>query len=344
MLKLLRRCLHGVAPLPSRKFLKISGSDAGKFLQNLTTNDILKLTDNSVGSGQYSALLNAQGRLMYDVFVYRVGEEYYMECDGQIQERVFFHLQTYNLRTKTKIKMVEDTQNAPSVVFSSIPLEGAAAIATDTRSNWNFYRYLFPSNETLKCSIQPVLEYLFTEGRYNRERILRGVPEGAYEISSRQSIPLEYNVDLMGGIDFNKGCYIGQELVTRTHQRGVVRKRILPLRFHALDPDTCKPIRSESEELFHFQKDCPITLNLDKQNEFLPTALDPVGKLKILSRTDSVGKLIMSDGNIGLGMMRLEALRSSENRLNLATLDHAENNWVLADAILPDWWPEAIFE
>ena len=331
----LRRGLHGAAALSSRKFLNLAGSDAGKFLQSLTTNDIFKLSDS--GSGHFSALLNAQGRLMYDLFVYRVADEYFLECDGQIQERVFLHLQTYNLRTKTAIKMVDSV----NVVFSSIPLEGAIAVTKDTRSNWNFYRYLFPNSATASDSIKEVPQ--FSQGRYNRERILRGIPEGAYEISPRQSVPLEFNIDLMGGIDFNKGCYIGQELVIRTHHRGIVRKRILPLKFHTVDPETVKPSSCLPSE-FKFEKESQITVNLDKQNEFLPTSVDSAGKLKILSRTESVGKLVMADGNIGLGMMRLEHLKSLGNRSNLATLDHIENNWVLADAFVPDWWPESIFD
>lgn len=342
MFKLIQRFLHGAAPLSSRKFLNISGSDAGKFLQNLTTNDIQKLATGNIscGTGQFSALLNAQGRLMYDIFVYRVGEEYFLECDGQIQERVFLHLQTYNLRSKTRIQMVSDDFR---IVFSSVPLEGALAVSKDPRSDWNFSRYLFSSEAIMKDSLKSLKDTpTFTEGRYNRERILRGIPEGAYEIVSRQSIPMEYNFDLMGGIDFNKGCYIGQELVTRTHQRGVVRKRILPLRFHSLNPETCKPDRPNDK--FEFCKDDPLTLNLDKQNEFLPTGLDDDGKLKILSRTDSVGKLVTVQGNIGLGMMRLETLKEAEGRLNLATLDHMENNWILADAIVPEWWPKKVFE
>lgn len=324
--------LHGAAILSSRRFLKLTGLDAPKFLQGLTTNDIHNLTT----TGHYSALLNAQGRIMYDIFVYRAGEEYFVECDGQIQERVFLHLQTYNLRTRTDIKMVDE----PVVVFSSIPLEGAAATAKDLRSNWNFTRYLFPSKPVMEASLSKALP-IFSEGRYNRERILRGIPEGAYEIASRQAIPLEYNVDLMGGIDFNKGCYLGQELVTRTHHRGVVRKRVLPLRFHALDPQTVKPLRSDP---FEFDSQSQITKHLDKQNEFLPTSIDPIGKLKILSRTDSVGKHIFSQGNIGIGMMRLDALKDPETRKNLATLDHVDSNWVLADALIPDWWPKSIFD
>lgn len=152
---------------------------------------------------------------------------------------------------------------------------------------------------------------------------------------------MEFNVDLMGGIDFNKGCYLGQELVTRTHHRGVVRKRVLPLRFHSLDPNTLKPVRNDSFECDLASK---ITKNLDKQNEFLPSRLDSDGKLKITSRTDSVGKHIMSQGNIGIGMMRLDALKDPQSRLNLATLDHIENDWVLADAMIPSHWPATIFD
>jgi transferase CAF17, mitochondrial len=327
-----KRFLHGSSILSSRRFIKLTGLDAPKFLQGLTTNDIEKLGT----SGQYSALLNAQGRMMYDIFIYRVKEDYFIECDGQIQERVFLHLQTYNLRTKTDIKMVQE----PVVVFSSVQLQGAMASAKDIRSNWNFTRYLFPSKSDMEASLSSNAP-TFSEARYNRERILRGIPEGAYEIASRQAIPLEYNVDLMGGIDFNKGCYLGQELVTRTHHRGLVRKRVLPLRFHALDPETVKPLRNDPFEC-HTQS--LLTKNLDKQNEFLPTSIDSSGKLKILSRTDCVGKHIFGQGNIGIGMMRLESLKEPESRLNLATLDHVDSNWILADALIPEWWPETIFD
>ena len=329
---MLKRFFHGAAILSTRRFIKLTGLDAPKFLQGLTTNDIQKLSD----GGQYSALLNAQGRMMYDIFIYRADEDYFVECDGQIQERVFLHLQTYNLRTKTDIKIID----GPVVVFSSIPLEGAAASAKDVRSNWNFTRYLFHSKPIMETLIAKVPT--FTEGQYNRERILRGIPEGAYEIASRQSIPLEYNVDLMGGIDFNKGCYLGQELVTRTHHRGVVRKRVLPLRFHPLDPETVKPLRITDP--FECDPHTKLTKNLDKQNEFLPTSIEPSGKLKILSRTDSVGKHIFSQGNIGIGMMRLDALKDAESRKNLATLDHIDSNWILADALIPEWWPQTIFD
>lgn len=322
---------NGAAILSSRRFIKLTGFDAPKFLQGLTTNDIQKLND----GGQYSALLNAQGRMMYDIFIYRAEEDYFIECDGQIQERVFLHLQTYNLRTKTDIKMID----GPVVVFSSIPLEGAAASAKDVRSNWNFTRYLFPSKPIMEASIFKLPT--FTEAQYNRERILRGIPEGAYEIASRQVVPLEYNVDLMGGIDFNKGCYLGQELVIRTHHRGVVRKRVLPLRFHPLNPETVQPLRTNP---FECNTHSQLTKNLDKQSEFLPTSMDSSGKLKILSRTDSLGKHIFSQGNIGIGMMRLDALKDAESRENLATLDHMDNNWVLADALIPEWWPPTIFD
>jgi transferase CAF17, mitochondrial len=280
--------------------------------------------------------------MMYDVFIYNCNNEsgqsvYYVECDGQIQERVFLHLQTFNLRTKTSIKMVPE--DACALFFSSVPLEGSMGSVEDKRSDWSFKRFLFS-----KANLPSDKEASFTEARYNRERLLRGVPEGAFEIQSRQAIPLEFNVDLMGGIDFHKGCYLGQELVARTHHRGVVRKRILPLRFHALDAASGKPLREDSNG-FSFLADSLLTRNLDKQNEFLATKIDSEGKLLIPSRSDTVGKLVFAHGNIGIGMMRLDALKQEENRTNLATLDHVESNWVLADASIPAWWPlDNVFE
>ena len=338
---LVKRFLHGYAVLPSRKFIKLEGSDAGKFLQGLTTNDIQKLTHSQ---GQYSALLNAQGRLMYDIFVYNLSEDtpiYLIECDGQIQERVYLHLQTYNLRSKTTIKQIEDSRM--KIVFSSIPLEGSIAEVRDTRTpDWSFNRFLYKDDSTILLATDNFKSLAFSEGRYHRERILKGIPEGAYEIASRQSIPLEYNIDLMGGIDFDKGCYIGQELVYRTHHRGVVRKRILPLRFHSLNADTLSPERPEGEFVADPASD--LTKNLDNQNEFLPTSIED-GRLKIVSRNNSVGKLVLAQGNIGLGMMRLDGLiKSEEDRNNLATLDHIESDWLLADALIPNWWPKSIFE
>ena len=344
----LRRFLSGVAVLRSRKFVKLVGLDAAKFLQGLTTNDIQSLHLNQErGLGQYTSFLNAQGRLMYDAFIYRATTTlgtpiYYIECDGQIQERLFLHLQTYNLRTKTHIKMVTEDEELV-VAFSSVPLEGALASALDIRTNWPFTRYLFKDKDLSAILSKSQSDIVtFTEGRYNRERVIKGVPEGAFEIQSRQAIPLEFNVDLMGGIDFNKGCYLGQELVIRTHQRGVVRKRILPIRFHSLNSTTLKP---ERPEFFEFDAQSQITRNLDKQSEFLPTALDPTsGKLKILSRTDSLGKLVMAQGNIGLGMMRLDALKDQQSRSDLAVLDHIESDWILADALIPENWPSNIFD
>lgn len=342
----LQRFLSGVAVLRSRKFVKLDGMDAAKFLQGLTTNDIQSLHSNQIrGLGQYTSFLNAQGRLMYDAFIYRTTSDtpiYYIECDGQIQERLFLHLQTYNLRTRTNIKMVTEEEELV-VAFSSVPLEGALASASDTRTNWSFTRYLFKDKDLSAILSKSQSDIVtFTEGRYNRERVMKGIPEGAFEIPSRQAIPLEFNVDLMGGIDFNKGCYLGQELVIRTHQRGVVRKRILPLRFHSLNSTTLKP---ERPEIFEFKGQSQITRNLDKQSEFLPTAIDPTsGKLKILSRTDSVGKLMMAQGNIGLGMMRLDALKDQQSRCDLAVLDHIESDWILADALIPENWPNNIFD
>ena len=102
-----------------------------------------------------------------------------------------------------------------------------------------------------------------------------------------------------------------------------------------------KPLRPG----FEFDKHCELTKNLDKQSEFLPTEIDAeTGKLRITSTKDSVGKLVMAEGNIGIGMMRLDALKSEDSRINLAVLDHVESKWILADALIPKNWPSSVFD
>jgi folate-binding protein YgfZ len=274
--------------------------------------------------------------MMHDAFIYKTKDAFYVDCDGQSQERLFLHLQTYNLRSKTSISMVPEDSEL-SVAFSLNQADEpfpCLAKLTDPRASWRMNRFLVNFKDVFE---NPAVS--IREGRYNRERILAGVPEGPFEISARQAIPLEYNFDLMNAIDLHKGCYLGQELITRTLHRGVVRKRVFPLRFHRFDYETGEP-----EGFKEFSADSVLTANLDRQSELLPTAIQgdpaesdtftiPKGKLRILSKNDAVGRLIVANGNIGLGMMRLEQLNRHQE--NLAVFDHIKHEWLMADVSVP---------
>jgi folate-binding protein YgfZ len=118
---------------------------------------------------------------------------------------------------------------------------------------------------------------------------LRGVAEGQKEIPREETLPMNANIDLMKGIDFKKGCYIGQELTIRTHHTGVVRRRILPVSLY--DPATGPPEKLEYDS-----------------SVLLPTPDRDTEIRKDDKRKRATGKLIGSVGNIGLGMCRLEQM------------------------------------
>lgn len=208
----------------------------------------------------------------------------------------------------------------------------------DPRTVWQMQRFLVKTTE-YKAFAESNSESLIREGRYNRERILAGVPEGPFEIAAQKAIPLEYNFDLMKAIDMHKGCYLGQELITRTLHRGVVRKRLFPLLFHYFNYESGEP-----EGFTGFDADSDLTENLDRQTEILATAIQgeatendafiiPKGKLRILNKNDPVGRLVSAHANIGLGLMRLDQLRVFQK--NLALLDHIKQKWLLADVTIP---------
>ncbi len=269
---------------------------------------------------------------MYDAFIFKTPDAFYIDCDGGSQERLFLHLQTYNLRSRTLISMVpEDSELSVAVAFNeteeSFPFLAKMA---DERTSWPVSRFLIKSKNFAST---------ISEGRYNRERLLAGIPEGPFEIPARQAIPLEYNFDLMRAIDLHKGCYLGQELITRTLHRGVVRKRVFPLSFHRFNYETGEP-----EGFTEFSADQALTGNLDRQTDLLPTTIQgdpaegdtfiiPKGKLRILSKNDPVGRLVVANGNVGLGLMRLEHLQKYQN--NLAVFDHIKHEWLMANVSIP---------
>jgi transferase CAF17, mitochondrial len=123
---------------------------------------------------------------------------------------------------------------------------------------------------------------------YTLRRLLRGVPEGQDEILEGSALPQENNVDYMGGIDFRKGCYVGQELTIRTHHTGVVRKRVLPVQLYSGDIQ-------------------PEGLEYDPESRLL---LPPLGSniSRVPKKGRSAGKFLSGLGNIGLALCRLEIM------------------------------------
>jgi len=134
-----------------------------------------------------------------------------------------------------------------------------------------------------------------TVDEYTVHRILNGLAEGQTEIISSHALPQESNIDFLGGIDFFKGCYLGQELTIRTHHTGVVRKRILPCQIYDKD----SPTPSADQEALNYQGDLSLSI---------PSPGSNIGKATTKGRGRSSGKWLGGVGNIGLALCRLEMM------------------------------------
>lgn len=285
---------EGLAPLPSRRLVSLSGPDAAKFLQGLITNNVEKHREKPF----YAAFLDARGRVLWDVFVWvypqlatKEGEwACNIEVDGGEIEALFKHLKRHKLRSKINIKIMDENETGvwagwglPSV--DTINGDHVLASLADPRGLGFGTRYLFKGNQAPESSPVPVVD----TQQYHLRRYVYGIPEGPQEIPRETALPMEYNIDLSQGIDFKKGCYVGQELTIRTKHTGVVRKRVLPLELQ------------------------PRTTSGDQTTDSLPESGTDIKQLDEnmgLKKGRAAGKFITGIGNVGLGLARLEMMTS----------------------------------
>jgi folate-binding protein YgfZ len=287
---------YGIAPLPHRRLISVSGPDAAKFLHGLITNNV----DHTRLSPFYSAFLDARGRVLWDVFVWvwpelvaREGQwACYIEVDAGEVEALKKHLKRHKLRSKLAIKNVPEDGSEGIRVWAAWggahgEVEEWSEIAglEDPRAP-GMYRYITSTDrDTIAKYVQPVdAKY------YHIQRYMHGVPEGPEDMPRETALPMEANVDLNGGIDFKKGCYVGQELTIRTKHTGVVRKRILPVRFHPKEAAGEEPSFNMT-----FAPQPAIGTEIK--------ALDDTGAVK---KGRAVGKIVAVMGNVGLATCRIE--------------------------------------
>ncbi|KAJ2882253.1 ccr4 associated factor [Coemansia aciculifera] len=223
------------AAVTGRSVISVSGADASTFLQGMQCNDMVQASD----GGMFTGFLAPQGRMVADAFVYTVADGFLIEVDARVSGRVLKALQFYRLRAKVTIRDMSAEHTVWSVWgpdTPSVSATGAAAGAEDRRAPLMGQRLVMPVDH------KPSLPAQFEErsdSEAKMRRILKGVAEGADDFVPGVSVPLECNLDYMGGVHFSKGCYVGQELTIRTHHRGIVRKRLLPLLLGPMTSPVC---------------------------------------------------------------------------------------------------------
>lgn len=296
------------AHLNNRTLIRLEGPDAAEFLQGLVPARLNNLSTEDAGRPIYTAFLTAQGRISHDVFIYpptvspNTSDAWHIEVDAESASELVKHLRKHKLRSKFKMDRIpQDVMSVYSVwpvskdtVSSEQLAPKGAKGGSDPRPEMGSRWVMSPevaSSTLQKLSGQAMQEAGLID--YTVHRMLNGIAEGQEEIMALSALPQESNVDFFGGIDFHKGCYLGQELTIRTHHTGVVRKRILPCQIYSQE-DPIEP-----------SQDTPIY-----KPDTTPKAPIPgsnISKL-VASSKRSTGKWLGGAGNIGLALCRLEMM------------------------------------
>ena len=284
--------------LTKRGVFEVKGRDSAKLLQGLITNDISLLT--KTNRVIHSYLLNVQGRIINDVFIYNGDEEneYLFECDKSQCDILSHHLKKYKLRSKVKFTNRDDL-NVFSIFGNNNDYHSRNQLLyLDPRIKDMGYRIITVENiDTVAEGMENPIS-ISTEETYYKHRYCLGLSEGIAEVEN--GIPLEHNGAFCNSISFNKGCYVGQELVARANFTGVIRKRIMPVTLETV-------------------------IDLESLNN--TTIFNEKGK--------RAGKILGTEGVSGIGLLKLnEALNGQ--RLSLRSSD----NEIFLRAYTPDWWPE----
>ncbi|CAJ2651946.1 unnamed protein product [Trifolium pratense] len=321
--------------IKSRSVIRFRGPDTVKFLQGLLTNDIRKFgepigdktanfptpnvptTSDTTGTGPASDP-NQPFELFADV-------------DASVLDELLATFTKYRLRSKVEIDNVASEfscwqryGSGPSANSSDVEEpeaasvgwgagEDGAAMSSSSEGNlgWQWFkdprlaclgfRGIFPSN-----IIPPLIEAdkETDEQNYLMWRIEKGVAEGSIEIPKGEAMPLEYNLVGLNAISFDKGCYVGQELIARTHHRGVIRKRLVPLRFQ------------------------------DNDGKEVIDKVIPGSEVVNRESGKKAGLVTTALGCRGLGLLRLEEALKGSTALSIQGQED-----VKVVASKPDWWP-----
>jgi folate-binding protein YgfZ len=230
--------LASFAILDRRGFLAVTGPDRIGFLQGLVSNDVAKL---SPDRGLYAALLTAQGKYLHDFPMIDAGDEIRLDAEAERLPDLKRRLSMYRLRAKVTLE--ERPEVAVAAVFGpdalaafDLPAEPGAArpvgdgvALVDPRLAALGARYIGP-RETIRSELRArdLTEADFAA--YDRHRLALGIPDGSRDLVTEKSILLESGFDELHGVDWQKGCYIGQELTARTKYRGLIKKRLFPVK------------------------------------------------------------------------------------------------------------------
>ncbi len=203
------------------RFFQISGKDSKSFIQNLITNDIEKCKNGSI---IYSCLLTPQGKFLADFFIFNINEIYIFETNVKFYSNLLGRLKIYKLRSDIEIKEIN---NLDSYSLFNVDFKNDYIVYFNDPRNINLGKKLITNKKILieKESLKEI-----NETEYHEILINNITPYSPFDILENKSLLLENNFDNLNAIDWEKGCYVGQEITARMKYRGLLKKKLYALK------------------------------------------------------------------------------------------------------------------
>ena len=286
---------HRCTLLPDRGIVSVGGADARAFLQGLISNDIASLGPDRP---LYAALLTPQGKYLFDFILHDRGGTILLDCERSRAAALLQRLTLYRLRAAVSLEDVSDG-HAVLAVFDRgpVPADNIAdpAVAVDPRLPELGLRVVLPRERVAGFIAEHGLREV-DRGEYDRLRLTLGVPDGTRDLVVDRSLLLESGFEELHGVSFTKGCFVGQELTARTKHRGLIKRRLLPVRVDGPLPAPGTPVTRGGKD---------------------------------------AGEVRSGDGHLALALLRLEALAATDEPLlaGEAVLTPAPPPWLPLTAL-----------
>jgi folate-binding protein YgfZ len=234
--------------LPDRGVVKLNGDDARHFLNNLVTAELAELKP---GTACFAALLTPQGKIVADFLVTEApsghGGGLLLDCPKALAAQLATKLNFYKLRAKVTVENLTD-QLGVLAAWGGTPAMMPDLAYSDPRSSELGIRVIVPQElaEKLAGVLGAELE---AADNYEQHRIVCGVPSGGSDFIYGDAFPHEANMDRLHGVDFDKGCYVGQEVVSRMQHRGTARTRTVRLIVDGPSPATGSDVMADGKSV-----------------------------------------------------------------------------------------------
>ncbi len=237
--------------LTNRGIISVTGSDSRDFLQGIISNDITLVSPNKT---IYAALLTPQGKYLFDFFISQSGEKLLIECEKDRVPDLMKRLRIYKLRANADLVDETETYSIFAIwgddAAQATGLHNERGLAheisggtqfIDPRLNTAGVRSVLPI-EVAEAQLQSLAAEPASASDYDLHRLKLGLPDASRDLVVDKAILIESGFDELNGVDWNKGCYMGQELTARTKYRGLVKKRLISVFIEGAAPEPGTPI------------------------------------------------------------------------------------------------------